>query len=272
MGGIENARMLLLPNPGAPAGLGNPYGLVGRYFMEHPSFRSGLFTKAPSAPSLELYDAAYSYRNPQFASGGVSVGAFFSLTHASQEQEGLLRNRMLLFTTFVGEDTPGGTDALRRLLGRLPYPASGGRHTRQDLATFFRHAPQVGLGAMARHFRLSRLARRTHLHTIVEPEPNPNSRVTLSSERDALGINRTRLHWQLTSRVTRTLVQAQRTLADELDRIGAGKLQFEDESVPSERFWMQPSHWDNKDVNRCEAWSGRRRLPSAWHAEPLRRR
>ena len=235
MGGIENARMLLLPNPGAPAGLGNPYGLVGRYFMEHPSFRSGLLTKAPSAPSLELYDATYSYRNPQFASGGVPVGAFFSLTHATQEQEGLLRNRMLLFTTFVGEGTPG-TDALRRLLGRLPYPASG-RNTGQDLTAFLRHAPQVGVGAIARRFRLSQLARRTHLYTIVEPEPTPNSRVTLSSERDALGVNRTRLHWQLSSRVNRTLVRAQRILADELDQIGAGNLQFENESVPVQRFW-----------------------------------
>lgn len=236
MGGIENARMLLLPHPGAPAGLGNGHGLVGRYFMEHPSFRSGLFTKASSTSSLELYDTTYSYRNPEFASDGVSVGAYFSLTPETEEQEELLRNRMLLFTTFVGEGTPG-TDALRRLLGRSPYPTSRVRNTRQDIISVLRHAPQVGVGVIARRFRLGRLARRTHLYTIVEPEPTPNSRVTLSNDRDALGINRTRLRWQLTPRVHHTLVRAQRILADELRRIGAGDLQFEDESVPDERFW-----------------------------------
>ena len=34
-GGIENARLLLLGSPHAPAGLGNGHDLVGRYFMEH---------------------------------------------------------------------------------------------------------------------------------------------------------------------------------------------------------------------------------------------
>jgi len=35
-GGIENARIMLLSDSVAPAGLGNDRGLVGRYFMDHP--------------------------------------------------------------------------------------------------------------------------------------------------------------------------------------------------------------------------------------------
>ena len=225
MGGIENARILLLPNPHAPQGIGNPYDLVGRYFMEHPSFRSGSFTKASSGPSLEWYDSTYSFANPAFASGGISAAAFFSLTRSTHEEEELLRNRMLLFTTFAGEENPG-TDALRRLVGR-PRGARRSRNPRQDVATFVRHAPQVGTGIVARRYRLNRLARRTHLFTIVEPEPSPDSRVTLSDERDSLGVNRPRLTWRLTSRVERTLVRAQQILAEELEQIGAGNLEFD---------------------------------------------
>jgi choline dehydrogenase-like flavoprotein len=221
MGGIENARILLLPNPGAPQGMGNAYDLVGRYFMDHPSFRSGLFTKAPSAPSLDLYDSTYSYHSPEYASDGVSVAMSLSLARPVQEEEELLRSEMFLYTTFAGEDNPG-REALRRFVGRTP---GARRSTRQDLATFIRYAPQVATGIVAR--RLDRLARKTHLFTIVEPEPNPESRVTLTEERDPLGLNRARLNVLLTPRVERTLGRAQQILADELQQMGAGSLDFD---------------------------------------------
>lgn len=220
LGGIENARALLLPSPSAPKGVGNPYDQVGRYFMEHPSFRSGLFTRAASGPSLAFYDSTY---NEGFAPGGVSAAASFALTAAVQQEEELLRNRMLLYTTFAGEENPG-REAARRLIGR----ARGGRRfTGRDIATFARHAPQVATGVVAR--RLNRLARKTHLFTIVEPEPNPESRVTLTDERDALAVNRVQLTLRLTGRVERTLTRAQQILSDELRTIGAGELAFDDD-------------------------------------------
>jgi len=42
-GGIENARLLLASNRLQKEGLGNHYGLVGRFFMTHPEVDSGLF-------------------------------------------------------------------------------------------------------------------------------------------------------------------------------------------------------------------------------------
>jgi len=221
MGGIENARMLLLPQPGAPQGLGNAHDLVGRYFMDHPSFRWGELKKASTAPPLDLYDSTYSYHSPELASDGVSVAMSFSLTRETQEAEELLRTEMFLYTTFAGEDNPG-RDALRRFVGRTP----GARHsTGRDLATFLRHAPQVATGLVAR--RLNRLARKMHLFTIVEPEPDRESRVTLTGERDPLGVNRTQLTVRLTPRVERSLVRAHELLADELRESGVGRLEFD---------------------------------------------
>jgi hypothetical protein len=37
-GGIENARLLLLPTNRHSTGLGNQHGLVGRFFLDHPLF------------------------------------------------------------------------------------------------------------------------------------------------------------------------------------------------------------------------------------------
>ena len=48
-GGIENARLMLASNQVAAAGVGNQNDLVGRFFIDHPSVRTGLlFPKDPS--------------------------------------------------------------------------------------------------------------------------------------------------------------------------------------------------------------------------------
>jgi choline dehydrogenase-like flavoprotein len=52
MGGIENARQLLLANEVLPAGLGNRHDVVGRYFADHVSFHGGILQ--PVDPNLDL--------------------------------------------------------------------------------------------------------------------------------------------------------------------------------------------------------------------------
>jgi hypothetical protein len=58
LGGIENARMLLLSNAIEAAGLGNQHGLVGRYFMEHIRYWSGVILPANQAEVVDLYGRA----------------------------------------------------------------------------------------------------------------------------------------------------------------------------------------------------------------------
>jgi hypothetical protein len=56
-GGIETARLLLLSNNQQKVGLGNQHDLVGRFFMEHLHFYSGLFI--PSDPEVFKKTALY---------------------------------------------------------------------------------------------------------------------------------------------------------------------------------------------------------------------
>ena len=49
----------------------------------------------------------------------------------------------------------------------------------------------------------------------VEQSPNPNSRVVLEHERDALGMNKVRLDWRLTQQDFDSLRRAQRIFDDE---------------------------------------------------------
>jgi len=55
MGGIENPRLLLAANQDRPAGLGNEYNLVGRYFADHLVVPAGFGVLAARLPELEGY-------------------------------------------------------------------------------------------------------------------------------------------------------------------------------------------------------------------------
>ena len=57
-----------------------------------------------------------------------------------------------------------------------------------------------------------------------EQAPNPASRVTLSSERDALGLPRIRLDWKLTEQDRRSIMQHFYSLALEFGALGMGRV------------------------------------------------
>lgn len=179
-GGVENARLLLCANRQAPAGLGNGHDLVGRYFMDHPACEAAtILLNEPSAIARAPADQV--------------VDVLCGITPDVEEKEGLLR-----FVTSIqplpppdGEET--GYVALRdltRSLRRGIWPDDFmGR-----LGTVLTDLDGTTSGVYQRFFARPELLR---LRVHVEVAPNPESRVTLIDERDALGLNRVRLHWQL---------------------------------------------------------------------------
>ena len=67
-----------------------------------------------------------------------------------------------------------------------------------------------------------------HLMTRQEQAPNPLSRVTLSPERDALGMPRARLDWRLTELDRRSFRAFYEVLGREMGRAGIGRVQMRD--------------------------------------------
>jgi hypothetical protein len=64
------------------------------------------------------------------------------------------------------------------------------------------------------------------LNHMTEQAPNPESRVTLSEERDRLGRNRARLDWRVTPLDVQSLNRAQEIIDEELRRSGLGRLEI----------------------------------------------
>jgi choline dehydrogenase-like flavoprotein len=183
-GGIENARLLLASNGVEAAGLGNRHDLVGRFFMEHPHTHSGEFLPSPVARPLGLYQL---HRR-----GGVDVLGVLALSAAVRRDA-----RLANFTASLAPRTQGG--AFERDLGVViaGFDAEGERAQGIPRFAFSNECEQV---------------------------PNPESRVQLAYERDALGMNRVTLKWRLASEDRDSLRRSHEILAREIGRAGLGRV------------------------------------------------
>jgi choline dehydrogenase-like flavoprotein len=223
-GGIENPRLLLVSNRTHPAGVGNQNDLVGRFFMDHMQLRLGHARFSETWKNNKLYDQGFNYHNSPISAHGVCVAAQLMLSPAALTREGLL-NSQVCFESIFRYDASAATEALIRLKRRTQQREAPGRGSAaRDLLTLLFH-PIDGAGfAASRLFQLPSLVRDTRLYAIVESNPDPESRITLSDKRDRLGMNRVRVCWRLGSLVKRTIDRTCALIAQELSRQGVADI------------------------------------------------
>jgi len=240
-GGIETPRLLLLSNRYQNAGLGNQNDLVGRFFMEHLHFWSGLYI-----PSTQhVYEWADLYKSIRRVKQVPVIGKL-ALTEKELRHRKLLNQNVQLMPSTIPSSglypsvRSKSTTALQvvysaLLAGRIPsgFMAHLGYMIRgiDDLAINGTrkiskkvHA-RIHNGSAVQVFRLAHMA---------EQVPNPASRVMLTADRDRLGLNRVRLNWQLSPIDILSVVRTQRILDAELRRAVLGRLliQMRDASPP----------------------------------------
>jgi choline dehydrogenase-like flavoprotein len=218
-GGIDNARLLLESNGTAKEGLGNDHDLVGRFFMDHPHIFTGL---------LELQNRADADRMGFYATlrqrSGDSIEGTLCLS------EDLIRQHALPNCSFwvwgvgikgalkrLAMDTPIARDWLLRRADRVRQGLNLGNLVR-DLG----HVIDIPVQRWLYRRSQNNLFR---LYVESEQIPNPESRVTLSSERDELGARRTKLDWRLQTEDFDTIRRSQELLSQQLQELGIGKLQ-----------------------------------------------
>lgn len=181
-GGIENARLLLLPTPARPHGLGNDADLVGRFFMDHPILPNAatIVVRSPDG-ILELF-------------GDRTIVAGSTIRACLAPTDRYLRTRRgLNFLATVGPVAYYRSDGVRVVEGNRSEdgPQLGYRLLRltRDLDIPPR-SPNRPPGVSATEYSIG---------ISCEVEPNPNNRVTLSDQLDALGVPRIHLHWRPSS-------------------------------------------------------------------------
>lgn len=215
-GAIENVRLLLASNDVHCGGIGNAHDQLGRFFMEHPAGRIG---KVETAQAFELW-AAYQKR---FMKSGPPLAPVLRMADAVQEREQALNSAV----TFKLQRPPQKGVALgNQLYHGLKHSLNSDRkgralnHVYRGLRAWFHRAVRERVEATLAN------TGRTGLYLIMRAEqaPNPDSRIVLSDQRDALGQRRADLAWQLSALDKHTARVFARVFGDEMKRLGRGRV------------------------------------------------
>jgi len=226
-GAIENARLLLLSDRASPRGLGNERDLVGRYYMDHPA--------AKPLALLQILGAGpppISTSQERRADPWVTALALRPELQARHE----LANAAVYAFDFSGVEALAEFQWMGRRLLDPGDPA--------ELRLLHALGPEVGT------------VRAGFCWLESEQAPNPESRLTLGDERDALGQRRVVVDWRLTELDRRSLARTSRLLAEALGAAGAGRMKVrpwvlaEDSADWSPLF---PGGWDAMGTTRMAA-------------------
>ncbi len=210
-GGIENARLLLASQRDRSAGLGNQNDLVGRFFMEHLHVPVGHLLTPPGAFHSEFY------RKTQY--GPARLRGVIAPRATAQNSAHLLGTsiaieppRYSFGTPFVGSPPaltfPPAELYKRFRKGRLARLSERARRAIEMVQALpiKMQTSRAARGASRRVSEDDRQGRNLHsLYFRAEQAPAAINRVSLSSTRDALGVQETRLDWSVTQQDTNSI-------------------------------------------------------------------
>ncbi len=225
MGAIENARLLLASRRATSAGVGNAHDQVGRYFMEHIHFPSGrirLHDRHAVAPAL------------YFRTGRDVIARLF-LPEEVQARERILNSNTML--------EPVHPDLLRRGFAVAHHLMLSADRVLTRVRHLGHLARRYAGPAAARSYRrglpgADHPAHELRMHHTLEQAPNPDSRVTLDGETDALGVPRVKLEWRTTDTDRRTMIRGRDLIGQAFERAGLGT--FERCPGDDDSVWPPP--------------------------------
>jgi choline dehydrogenase-like flavoprotein len=201
-GALENTRLLLL----CP-GLSDRLPALGRYFQDHPAEVCAQVEPNDRLALQNLFAVCH------------RQGTRYSLRLRLSDEEQKRAEVVACESTVVWSQPPGVV-ALYRLAERGRRPGM----VASNLRTVLRDRKEV-LSA-ARRYRKGLNAATTDvplsLLIVCEQVPNPDSRLTLADEQDALGLPRISVDWRLGEIEHRTMVTMADAVTAEFMRLGLG--------------------------------------------------
>ncbi len=203
-GAIQNARLLLASNKQLPTGLGNQHNNAGRYFMEHLELKSAeLWLSQPY--STTLYSYRSSDRRPR---------AEIAISEKVQQEYQMLNGTTSLTYLPVANEQEALIDLWENEDPRLAYDnfVKNFRASRD----YYDKATEAG------HYRAF------ELYTRMEQAPNPDSRISLQTEKDALGVPKASLHWDLTPLDRNSIRKLYEIIGKQVGMYDVGRVRFED--------------------------------------------
>lgn len=238
-GGLGTPHLLLASHQARPAGVGNQHDLVGRFLQDHPLIAGGHL--AFHDPQMWNRSTFYDMRSV----GGVSGLGHLALSPSAIERHGLgglsatlfprpsvRRSRTMEMLREYYDATRQrslGLDHLRRLpqlVAGLDYAAVAVyRKARWQQTTYV----GFGRGGWSVMPNLPARFERWEIVHQAEQSGEPDNRVTIGRERDAVGMPTLTVSWRWSDSDARRAAAGRRLMADELGRAGIGQVTLPDD-------------------------------------------
>ena len=280
-GGLETARLLLDSDEAQPGGVGNARDLVGRFYMCHLAANLG---------ELQLTGGPERVRHGyEISPEGVYCRRRLAIAPEAQREHRLLNAVARLHLPPIA-DPRHGSGALSALYLARPFISHEyGRRLGDEVALglgaralrWGSHAKNLVTDAPATaaflgHWLLRRTLATRKFPSVILPNrrnrfslelqaeqvPHPDSRVTLSDTRDALGQRRLQVGWRHQAQDVASVAHSLAIMAAEIARHGVGTLRWSADRLPADLLrygamaattWAPPA-WGG---TRAAAWSTR---------------
>ena len=222
-GGIENPRLLLASNQVMPKGVGNDNDLVGRFFGDHINLDTAGIIALSDKYSFDLYQRDQRMKPPRkpLRPGGrmAPVMGLLDLSEQAQRAEKTLNYSAEVQTTdfsahFLHDE---------RFNEVYKNEGADSRFTqiKESITTLYENLGD----AIATAFHTKEVSHGLYeLMSVQEQAPNPESRVTLSPNKDRLGVPMVRLDWRLSDLDRHTVKVATRLIAQSMGTASIGRM------------------------------------------------
>lgn len=212
MGAIENSRLLLNCDSQIPEGIGNHSDFVGRCFMEHFSLQLGRYTNNPKHPIWARKNKFEFFPTEDFSRTNKIGTSVISFGEASSQSYGRLK-------------------AIKSALKESACSYQGLAEMSKSIFDF--NCPGDGT-----------------IKTLCEQSPNINSNISLSNEKDSMGLRRVSLNWEMNALDKRTIRILAKETAKEFARLDIGRVQLMDYIINEEAELQPDGHCHQMGTTR----------------------
>lgn len=220
-GTIESVRLLLASNESQPQGLGGNSGWLGKAFMEHPCIPVGSIATNANFKLQSIFNTKIHKGN--------KFSVRFSLSENIQEKHKLVNASLSMMFYYKNEELDPYIEVKKVVQNKnLKGFSNILKNTPAYLKTLFAYSTRKFI---YKHKAAGRAV------LMLEQEPLENSTITLSDEKDKLGMPKATLNWKI-SRVTwETAVFISNYFKKELENSSLGTMQLEDYMTMANDKW-----------------------------------
>ena len=224
-GGIENARLLLHFNQQFDNKLGNRFGNVGAYFMDHPTLRPAQFYPKKN----------FSFSRAEIRDTKRTIYNFFKLSDSVLKKHKLSNMKISFFEAskqFLSHGV-SSMHILKEGFDRSTMPDDVFDHLGNivgDLDVLYDMftGKKTGINAA----RDSDEFGGYFVHVMMEQTPERNNRISLSDEKDVFGIPKVDINWQFNEKDIASMWKGLEVLANEVGAMDIGRIRLLKERSP----------------------------------------